>query len=61
MLNHWVKQPELGECAVLINEFGSCGLDHHLVQQVDEQVAARFRLHLLLGAGLLVEALQGSS
>ena len=38
LLNHWVRQPELSDCAVLINEFGSVGLDHQLVKQVDEQV-----------------------
>lgn len=38
LLNHWVKQPSMKNCAVLINEFGSVGLDHELVQQVDNQV-----------------------
>ena len=38
MLNHWVHQPEMKDCAVLINEFGSVGLDHELVQQVDNSV-----------------------
>ena len=32
LLNHWVKQPEMANCAVLINEFGAVGLDHHLVE-----------------------------
>ena len=53
LLNYWVKQPELGECAVLINEFGSVGLDHHLVQQVDEQV-------VLLDSGCICCSVQGS-
>ncbi|MGL5303867.1 MAG: CobW family GTP-binding protein, partial [Aeromonas sp.] len=53
LLNHWVKQPELSECAVLINEFGSVGLDHHLVEQVDEQV-------ILLDSGCICCSVQGS-
>ena len=30
VLNHLLKQPELGNAAVLINEFGEIGLDHDL-------------------------------
>ena len=33
--------------AVLINEFGDIGLDHLLVQQVDESVLVLRRVHLL--------------
>ncbi|MBP9569900.1 MAG: GTP-binding protein, partial [Aeromonadaceae bacterium] len=53
LLNHWVKQPELSDCAVLINEFGSVGLDHQLVKQVDEQV-------MLLDSGCICCSVQGS-
>ena len=52
LLNHWVKQPELSDCAVLINEFGSVGLDHQLVKQVDEQV-------MLLDSGCICCSLVG--
>lgn len=38
LLNHWVKQPEMANCAVLINEFGAVGLDHHLVEKLDDNV-----------------------
>ena len=38
LLNYWVKQPELANCAVLINEFGAVGLDHHLVEKLDDNV-----------------------
>lgn len=38
LLNHLVKQPALSNSAVLINEFGSVGIDHHLVDRVDDNV-----------------------
>ncbi len=38
LLNHLLAQPELGETAVLINEFGAVGLDHLLVQHVAEDI-----------------------
>lgn len=38
LLNHLLAQPELGETAVLINEFGEVGLDHLLVRHVDENI-----------------------
>ena len=53
LLNHWVQQPELADCAVLINEFGAVGLDHQLVRQVDEQVT-------LLDSGCICCSVQGS-
>ena len=53
MLNHWVHQPEMKDCAVLINEFGSVGLDHELVQQVDNSV-------VLLSSGCICCTLQSS-
>ena len=31
LLNRWLKSPALAGTAVLINEFGEVGLDHHLV------------------------------
>ena len=36
LLNRWLQSPLLRETAVLINEFGEVGLDHHLVQTLDD-------------------------
>lgn len=38
LLNELVKRPELKDAAVLINEFGDVGLDHLLVNELDEEV-----------------------
>ncbi len=46
LLNHLLHQPDLGETAVLINEFGDVGLDHTLVEHVDDDV-------VLLNSGCL--------
>jgi G3E family GTPase len=35
LLRHLLAAPELSDCAVLINEFGEIGLDHHLVERVE--------------------------
>ena len=35
LLNHLLKDPSLGDAAVLINEFGEVGLDHHLLEVID--------------------------
>jgi G3E family GTPase len=34
VLNRLLRDPLFSNCAVLINEFGSVGIDHHLVDQV---------------------------
>ena len=52
LLNHWVRLPALAGVAVLVNEFGDVGIDHHLVDQVDEQM-------VLLDSGCLCCAMQG--
>ena len=36
LLNHMLRHPSLRDAAVLINEFGQVGIDHLLVQRVDE-------------------------
>ena len=36
LLQRLLASPELGRAAVLVNEFGEIGLDHHLLQRVDE-------------------------
>ncbi|MBK8338412.1 MAG: GTP-binding protein [Sterolibacteriaceae bacterium] len=38
LVNHLVRQPELTGCAVLINEFGEVGIDHHLVEKLDDNL-----------------------
>lgn len=38
LLNRLLATPELGDTAVIINEFGSIGLDHLLVEAVDDDI-----------------------
>lgn len=38
LLRHLLASPALADTAVLINEFGEVGLDHHLIERVDEGV-----------------------
>src|SRR6516164_10722963 len=38
LLNRLLKDPALAETAVIINEFGEIGLDHLLVEHVDDGV-----------------------
>jgi G3E family GTPase len=38
LLNHLVRQPALADSAVLINEVGDVGLDHHLVRSAKPDV-----------------------
>lgn len=37
VLNRLLPQPELGRCAVVINEFGTVGLDHLLVRATQDE------------------------
>ena len=46
LLNHLLRQPELARTAVLVNEFGEIGLDHLLVEKIDDNT-------VLLNAGCL--------
>ena len=46
LLNRLLKHPSLGDAAVLINEFGEVGIDHQLVETVDEST-------VLLASGCL--------
>lgn len=39
LLQRLLASPELGDAAVLINEFGEVALDHHLLMRVDETTA----------------------
>ncbi|HJV28770.1 MAG TPA: GTP-binding protein [Aromatoleum sp.] len=52
LLNHLMKQPEMAGAAVLINEFGEVGIDHHLVERVDETL-------MILDSGCLCCSMQG--
>ena len=52
LLNNWVNTDEFKDTLVLINEFGDVGLDHELVQSVDDTV-------VLLGSGCICCTLQG--
>lgn len=52
LLNHWVHLPEMAGVAVLVNEFGDVGVDHHLVDKLDENT-------VLLESGCLCCAIQG--
>ncbi|MGP0088883.1 MAG: CobW family GTP-binding protein [Xanthobacteraceae bacterium] len=52
LLNRLIKDPALAETAVIINEFGEIGLDHLLVEHVNEGV-------VLLQSGCLCCTLRG--
>ncbi len=38
LLNHLLRQPDLKDCAVLINEFGDVAIDHLLVRHLSEEI-----------------------
>ncbi|WP_306602749.1 GTP-binding protein [Azonexus sp.] len=52
LLNHLLTQPEMAETAVLINEFGSIAVDHHLVEKIDDDV-------ILLDSGCICCTVRG--
>lgn len=52
LLNKWVNSEDFKDTLVLINEFGDVGLDHELVQTVDDNV-------VLLESGCVCCTLQG--
>ena len=52
LLNRLVTHPGMEESAVLINEFGEIGLDHHLIERIDDNT-------VLLNAGCLCCTVQG--
>ena len=52
LLNRLLKRPDMAETAVLINEFGEIGLDHRLIERIDENT-------VLLNAGCLCCTVQG--
>jgi G3E family GTPase len=52
LLKRMLSDPALGDTAVLINEFGEVGLDHHLVERIDETM-------VLLQSGCLCCTVRG--
>lgn len=52
LLNHLLRSPEMANAAVLINEFGSVAVDHHLVSKLDEDV-------ILLDSGCICCTVRG--
>src|SRR5580658_9547214 len=52
LLGRLLTDPALSKTAVLINEFGEIGLDHHLVERIDETV-------VLLRSGCLCCTIRG--
>ncbi len=52
LLNRLLQLPELGDSAVLVNEFGEVGLDHLLVSEVSENI-------VLLQSGCLCCTVRG--
>jgi G3E family GTPase len=47
-----LRRPELGQTAVIVNELGEVGLDHHLLRRVDERT-------VLLASGCVCCTLRG--
>lgn len=52
LINALLKHPAMGETAVLVNEFGEIGLDHHLIERIDDET-------VLLNAGCLCCTVRG--
>ena len=52
LLQRLLVAPELSDTAVLVNEFGEVGLDHHLLRRVDEDI-------VLLQSGCLCCTIRG--
>ena len=52
LLNRLIKDPSLAETAVIINEFGEIGLDHLLVEKIDDNL-------VLLQSGCLCCTMRG--
>jgi G3E family GTPase len=52
LLQRLLAAPQLSDTAVLVNEFGEVGLDHHLLQQLDDEI-------VLLRSGCLCCTIRG--
>ncbi|WP_295957234.1 GTP-binding protein [Rhodoferax sp.] len=52
LLNRLLRDPLFSQCAVLINEFGAIGIDHHLVDRIDGDM-------VLLASGCICCTIRG--
>jgi len=52
LLSRLLAHPDMGETAVIVNELGEVGIDHHLLRRVDERT-------MLLKSGCVCCALRG--
>jgi G3E family GTPase len=52
LISSLLRHPEMGETAVIVNELGEVGIDHHIVSRVDERT-------VLLASGCLCCTLRG--
>lgn len=52
VLNRLLRHPGLADCAVLVNEFGEIGIDHLLLERLDQET-------VLLNAGCLCCTIRG--
>jgi G3E family GTPase len=52
LISRLLVHPEMGETAVIVNELGEIGIDHHIVSQVDERT-------VLLSSGCVCCTLRG--
>jgi G3E family GTPase len=52
LISRLLDHPEMGETAVIVNELGEIGIDHHIVSRVDERT-------VLLSSGCLCCTLRG--
>ncbi len=52
LISRLLEHPEMGETAVIVNELGEIGIDHHLLRRVDERT-------VLLSSGCVCCVLRG--
>jgi G3E family GTPase len=52
LISRLLERPELGDTAVIVNELGEVGIDHHLLRRVDERT-------VLLSSGCVCCVLRG--
>src|SRR5919201_1013584 len=52
LISSLLRHPDMGETAVIVNELGEVGIDHHLLRRVDERT-------VLLSSGCLCCTLRG--
>ncbi len=51
LISRLLGHPDMGETAVIVNELGEVGIDHHLLRRVDERtVLLAFGMRLLHAA-----------